>query len=345
MKRLTSPFRLLLAGLLGLLAGYSTSVLALHLTASDVHIDVPLSRVAVQAFTRGNFVGPQLFPVVPVDKQSNIYYTIDRATWMRVPSSTLRAPKTRPRRVEFNVATDRYYADNFALAGENAHEVLANADSPLNVRQRTTGKVVGDLAADMEVRIANKVTSISNIGSGILLTGTARWSDFGNSDPISDITTGQAFIRNNTGFRANTLLLDYDTHQIVRRHPVLLDMYKYTQGGFVTDAEIALCFDVKDIIIGDAIRNTAMEGQAATMANIWGNVALLAYIDRSPPGMETATFGLAFRWTPEGIPAPMQVRVYDDPDPGKKVEVTEVSYYQDEKIVAPQLAYLVGTTL
>ena len=347
MTKLTSPFRLLFAGLLGLLAAYSTGALALHLTAQDVHIDTPLSRVAVQAFRAGTYVGPRLFPIVPVGKQSDVYYTIDKASWMRLPGAgaTLRSPKTRPRRVEFNVSTDRYFADNYALAGENAHEVIANADSALGIRQRTTGKVVGDLAGDMEARIANKVTSISNVGSGVLLTGGAKWSDFGNSDPISDITTGHAFIRQNTGLRANTLLIDYDTHQIVRRHPVLMDMYKYTQGGFVTDAEIALCFDVQEIIVADAIRNAAADGQTASMVNIWGNNALLTYIDRSPPGMETVTFGLGFRWTPEGIPAPMQVRVYDDPDPGKKVEVVEVGYYQDEKIVARELAYVVGNTL
>lgn len=345
MTKFTSPFRLLFAGLLGLLSTYSTSALALHLTAQDVHIDTPLSRVAVQAFRAGNYVGPRLFPIVPVGKQSDVYYTIDKATWMRLPSSTLRAPKTRPRRVEFNISTDRYFADNYALAGENAFEVLANADSALSLRQRTTGKVVGDLAGDMEVRIANKVTSISNVGSGVLLSGTNKWSDFGNSDPISDITTGHAFIRQSTGMRANTLLLDYDTYKTVRRHPVLMDMYKYTQGGFVTDAEIALCFDVQEIIVADAIRNAANEGQTASMVNIWGNTALLSYIDRSPPGMETVTFGLGFRWTPEGVPAPMQVRVYDDPDPGKKVEVIEAGYYQDEKVVARELAYVVGTTL
>lgn len=345
MKNLNSPIRLMLAALLGFLATYSERGLALHLTPQQAHMDVPLSRVCLQAFRRGTYVGTMLFPTVPVQKQSDCYPTIDKATWMRLPSTALRAPKTRPRRVEFNTSSDRYFADNYALAGENAHETLANADSALNLRQRTGVKVVGDLAGIQEVRIANKVTSISNIGSGVLLTGTAKWSDYGNSDPISDITTGHAFIRNNTGVRANTLLLDYDTHELVRRHPVLLDMYKYTQCGFVTDDEIKLCFKVQNMIVADAIRNVAPEGQTASMVNIWGNNALLAFVDNSAPGLETCTFGLGFEWTPDGIPVGMQARVYDDPDPGKKVEVVEVGHYMDEKVVAAQLGYLVGNTL
>ena len=342
MKRTLTLF---LSALLAPLAAYATSCLAAHLTTRDVHIDTPLSRVAVEAFSAGTYVGPQLFPVVPVGKQSDVYYVINKGAWLRLPTSTLRAPKTRPRRVEFTVTSDTYFAHNYALAGENAFEVLANADNAIALRQRTTRKVVGDLMGDMEVRIANKVTSISNIGSGVLLTGANKWSDYAGSDPIADITSGHAFIRSNTGIRANTLLLDYDTHQTVRRHPVLLDMYKYTQGGFVNEAELKEVFNVGRLIVADAIRDASTEGQAASMVNIWGNNALLCYVNPAAPGMETATFGLGFRWTPEGIPAPMQARVYDDPDPGVKAEVVEVGYYQDEKIVAAQLAYLVGNTL
>lgn len=342
MKRFTN----ILAMMLSLLAGFTCRAQAAWLTPANVHINVPLSRVAVQAFSSGNFVGPQLFPVVGVDKQSNIYYTIDKNSWLRRPSSTLRAPKTSPRRVEFSTASDTYFAHNFALAGENAFETLANADDPVQLRERTTEKVVTDLMRDLELRIANKVTSISNIGSGVSLSGGAKWSDYLNSDPVSDVTTGHAFIRGNTGLVANTLLVDWDTYQVLRRHPVMLDMYKYTQGGLLSDVEMREVFKVDRLIISNAVYNAANEGAAtASITNIWGNNALLCYVDNAAPSLRTATFGLAFRWTPEGIPAPMQTRVYDDPDPGKKVEVVEVGYYQDEKIIAPQLAYLVGSTL
>jgi hypothetical protein len=326
------------------LAAWAERTLAANLTGRDVHIDVPLSRVAVQAFDRGTYVGPALFPIVNVGKQSDVYYVIDKASWMRAPGTTLRAPKTAPRRVEFNISSDTYFAHNYALAGENALEVLANADNALDLRRRTASKVTGDLAVDMEVRIANKVTSISNIGSGVALSGTAKWSDFSQSDPIADITTGHAFIRGTTGLIANTLLLDFNTHQVVRRHPVLLDMYKYTQGGFLNMTELQEVFSVQRILIGNAIRNVAQEGQAASMVNIWGNNALLCYVEAGM-GMDTQTFGAGFRWTPDGVPAPMQASVYMDPDPGKKSEIVEVGYYQDEKIIARDLAYLVGSTL
>ena len=97
------------------------------------------------------------------------------------------------------------------------------------------------------------------------------------------------------------------------------------------------------LLRGRAVFNkAALEGQVASMVNIWGNNALLAYVQ---PGQSlmTATLGLQLRWTPAGIPAPFAAERYDDPDPGKKVEVVQVGYYQAEKIVAKNLGYLMAS--
>ena len=335
-------FNLILAAL----SAYAQGALAANLGGQrDVYIDAPLSNVAVMAFNQGTFVGPALFPVVDVGKQSGNYYVITKADWLRLPQSTTRAPKTAPRRVSFSVTSEQYNAINYALAGDNSIEDLSNADNAIRLRRNTARFVVSQLAGDMEVRIANKVTSISNIGSGVTLAAANRWSNYANSSPISDVRTAHAFIRNNTGVRANTALMDYDTCEMLRTHPELLDLSKYTEGGILTDAQIMQAFKVKRLLIGDAVREASKEGGTGSMVNVWGNNALICYVDQAAPGPETMTFGLGFRWTPEGAPAPMQARTYMDPDPGKKAEVTEGGYYQDEKIVASQLAYLIGTTL
>jgi len=327
------------------LRDYTEANLVSYLTSRDVHIDVPLSNIAVEAFDSGNFIAPQLFPVVDVRKQSDKYYTIVKNSWLRRPSTTLRAPKTSPFAVEFDVSSDSYFADNYALKSENAFEVLANADDPVDLRARTTRYLVEMLMRDQEVRIANQVTSITNIGSGVVLAGADKWSNYISSDPVSDVTTAHSFIRSNTGLLPNTAIMDYDTYQILRRHPVLLDMYKYTQGGLVNDAELREVLKVPNILVSNAIWNNNLENATASLINIWGNNMLLCYVTPQPIGLRTQTFGLAFRWLSPDLPAPWGTRVYPDPDPGKKTEITEVGYYQDEKIVAPQLAYLINATL
>src|SRR5690554_6091320 len=103
----------------------------------DAHLDVPLGNVAISAFTDGvtDLIGSQIFPMVEVSKQSDKYYIIDKGAFLRTTKGgAQRAPRTRADRVEFQVSSSRYFAENYALAGEIAAEDLANADRALSLR-------------------------------------------------------------------------------------------------------------------------------------------------------------------------------------------------------------------
>lgn len=315
-----------------------------YLIDGGSHIDTPLSNLAVKAFDGGgDFIAGQLFPAATVGKQSDGYYVIDKDSWLRVPD-TKRSPKSPANRVEWKASTDTYFANNYALATDHAKETLANADQALSVRETSTSFVVENLQRDLEVRVANKVTSISNVGSGVSLTGANKWSDYANSDPISAVNTGHAFIENLTGLHANVCAMDKDTHRILRHHPVIRDYTKYTGAGPVPDAMLAELFEVDRILIARGIKNNAKEGDSASITNIWGNNFLLAHI-RPAVGLQTMTFGIGMRWAPEGFPAPFVVERYDHHDKSKKAEVVEAQYFQDEKIVAQDLSYLIAGTL
>ena len=68
--------------------------------------------------------------------------------------------------------------------------------------------------------------------------------------------------------------------------------------------------------------------------NIWGNVAVLAYVAPGTGGIQTATAGMTFTWQPEGFPGPMAVERYMAPDPSAKTEYIEAQYFGDEKVTA-----------
>lgn len=313
-------------------------------TGRGLHIDVPLSNLAVRAFDGGmdGFIGDQVFPVTPVDKQSDIYYEISKSAFLR-QHDTKRAPKTKANMIEFDVSSNKYFCDEHALGTETALQDLANADKAIQVRENNNMLVLEGLARDKEIQIANTVTSISNVGSGNALS--TKWSDFVNSDPIADVTTGHAFIRKQTGMMANTAIIDTDTLKVIRRHPALLDMYKYVSGGQLTKEQIMEVLDVQNLLIGSGVKENAVEGGTSSITNIWGNNFVLARIVPAQ-GLKTATFGLGMRWTPEGFPAAMQVTRQRFAGAGtSNIEVQEAAYFEDQKIVAADLAYAITGTL
>lgn len=314
------------------------------------HHDVPLSNYAVEAFATGptqGYIAQALFPVVPVQKETDRYYIIESNSWLQIHTGR-RARRQAPNEVEWSVSSSNYVADNFALRDANALEDLDNADAALDLRNTSADFVTNMLLRGYEQRVANIVTSISNCGSGVALTGGDKFSDFINSSPLSVVTTATAFLRKKTGLRPNVCAMDADTFDILTRHPELLDMYQYTQGGPVLTSDIAKAFKVPSILVADGVYNSALtnvdSGDVGVGANIWGNFLFLGHVT---PGasMKVKSFGATMRWTPQGIGTPMQAFRYLDPDPGTKKEWTEVGVYQDEKVVAKDLGYVVTGTL
>src|SRR3990167_6622086 len=312
----------------------------------DVHHDTLLSNIAVAGFASGvdGFIWNQLFPEVPVAKQSDRYAIIDKGAFLRIHDTT-RAPKTEAKRVEFQVSSDQYFADNYALAGENALEDLANADVSFQLRANTTRLVVDGLLRDQERRLYNLVTSATNVCSGVILGAGVRWSNFVNSDPLGDVTTAHAFIQQRTGLIANVAAMDWDTFQIISRHPDLLDQYKYTQGGMLTEANVAAAFRVDKLLISKAVQENSREGGTSSMTSMWGNRCLLAHVE---PGvsLETRTLGLRYRWRPAAFPTDMAVSTRREEGAGTKyIEIVEAQRFQDEKIIATDLGYLIDSTI
>ena len=316
----------------------------------DVHLDVPLSNLAISAFSDGTteFIADQVFPAVPVAKQFDKYYIIEKGAFLRAGGNDdgLRAPKTKARKIEYEVSSDNYYAPNYAFANENALEDLANADTAIALRENSVRLITTRLRRQQEVRVANLCTSIDNVGSGVQLSGANSAQAFSNpasNDPIAVVNTGHAFIRSQTGLVANTMIIDWDSLQNVKRSDKLIEVYKHTNTGEVDDAFLMSAFKVQRMLVGMGIKENALEGGTSSMTNIWGNHLILAHLGPAT-GMQSMVPGLRFTWTPPGFQTAFQAgrQVFSGAGTNN-VEVVEAGHFQDEKIVARDLMYTIQT--
>lgn len=310
----------------------------------DAHYDVPLSNFASAGFdiTDNAFIADRVAPVINVGKQSDRYYQILKHDFHRA-RSTLRAPKDNAKRVTFTVSSDSFFADNYALAAENSIEDLTNADMAVNLRQNSVRLIQRLLRLDQEVRVASLMTTPANVGSGVLLAGANSWFSVNSADIIGQVMSGHAFIRSQTGLRPNTAILDYDSFQAARRNSFIWDQYKNPGSDvFLSMEQLRQAFQVQNILVGDAIVNTSASGWNST--NVWGNNMVLAHIAPAT-GLQSMTAAGRFRWQPPIFPANFGVMTNRENSAGSKhIEVVEGGYYQDEKIIAPDLAYVINTS-
>lgn len=307
-------------------------------TSHDLHIDAALSEMAIGYRPEG-FIADAIFPTVQVAKQSDLYTIWSRADRLRI-HETKRAPATRAKQIEENVSSATYFAKNYALAGTIPVEDMANAD-PIFMDSQATGKtelVLDALMLDWEARVANQVTSGTNVGSYTAVA--SAWTGGAGADPIGDLNTALDNVQYSTGKRPNRVTFGLKAWQTFRRHVDVRDLINGVNngGGFVNLQQVANLFDVEEVQVGGAFQNTGGEGLAENLSAIWDDHVLVHYSPMSPT-RERPSFGYSFRWSQPGLPN-MQVERHPW-DSRIKAQEIEVGYYQDEVITGAEYGFLI----
>ena len=318
-------------------------------TRSDVHVNRPLTNISI-AFIQNaaNFVAARVFPNVPVQKQSDEFFTYDRGSFNR-DEMKQRAPGAESAGGGYEISTDTYAAKVYAFHKDVADQIRNNADSPLALDREASIYVTQKALLKRE-----KLWSSAYFGTGVWttdVTGVAssvgtgevlQWND-ASSTPIEDVAEGKEAILESTGFEPNTMVIGYPVWKSLKNHPDIIDRIKYNAGSgdapaMVTQRGVAALFEVDRLFVMKGIENTATEGATAAHSFIGGKKALLCHSAMSP-GLMTPSAGYTFSWTghvgagPEGN-AISRFRL--DRIKSDRIEI-EMAF--DQKKVAADLGY------
>ena len=259
-------------------------------TTSQVHIDAAMTNVSI-AYRNTNYIADQIFPIVPVMKKSDKFFTFDKADWFR-NEAALRAPGTRGPVGEYSVSSDTYSCRPVAFGSLVPDEVVDNADSPLSPRIEKTEFCTDKVLLFAEVEVAAKVFGRS-VWSGSA-TPSTTWDD-PSSAPLTDVETARESIVSLIGREPNTMVIGRNVWTDLKNHPDLLDRIKFTQTGMMTPALLGQLFGVEKLLIGNAIYDTVAEGVTSSFSFVWGKHCWLGYVPSSP-GLMTPAAGYLFTW-------------------------------------------------
>jgi len=272
---------------------------------ADVHVDRPLTNISLAFIqSREGFVADRVFPMLPVQKISDKYYTYDRGMFNR-DEMEKRAPGTESAGATYKISTDSYSCDVWALHVNIADQIRANADNPINPDREGTEFLSLKALIRREKAWASDffttgVWTYGRVGvSGAPVAGTSvqLWNEAA-STPIEDIRLGIRTVHESTGFRPNVLTLGRQVYDTLLDHPDLVgrvDRGQTTGPALVMRQTLAALFEVEEVLVMDSIVNSAAEGAANVHAFIGGKNALLSYRPASP-GLMTPSAGYTFTW-------------------------------------------------
>lgn len=314
-------------------------------TASDLHLNAYLGGVSVGYLNADTaFASAQVFPYVDVQKQTDVFATYDRGDFLR-DGMQLRGPFDTAATGSFNVGSDDYACQVWSEAILVSDRQRANADDPFRPDEDAAVWLTQQRLIRQEVDWASTyfttgVWTGSTTGTDLTAGDsgfTAAWTD-ASSTPLEDVDAQNDAIEARTGKRANVLTLNRKGWSALRHHPDIVD--RIVSGGTnaspasVTRQAVAALMELDKIVVTSAVRNSAGEGETASVGYIAGDHALLTYAPSSPGLFEPAA-GYIFRWTGLAGQAGGGQAVSTYRDDARKCDRHEIEAAWDCKVVAP----------
>lgn len=298
-------------------------------SSRDVHVNQPLSRVSI-AYRNAAYIADQIFPILSVDKQSDVYWVYDKQSWFRNRSST-RAPGTRANRADYGVTTASYLCINDALAKGITDEVRNNADAPLRPDITATEFVTDGLLLALESRVATIITACANWSNAS--NPSVKWSD-DTSDPLGDIDTAVNAVVSTIGRAPNVAVMSWDVWRHLRQHPDFMDRVKYTRAsGRLEVSDLASWFEFDKILVGKALIDSAVEGRTESISYVWGDDFWCGYVPAAP-ALEVPAAGYVLTWGGRKVE-----RFREDQE---KQDVVSAEWYTDEIVTASDAASILA---
>ncbi|MBP5202295.1 major capsid protein [bacterium] len=247
-----------------------------------------LTNLAV-GYKNAAMKGPELFPVVFVEKEGNIIPKFGKEAFRLY--NTKRAPGANSNRYRLD---DKNTIDvvlkehDFAVQFDYREE----AESLFNEQQHAIEVAGNVLDLQVEKEIADLVQNASNYAADHkkALTNTNCW-DQSNGKPIADIKDAINVIRKSIGRKPNTLFLGAETFAILQENEAILEKLKYTKEGVVTEEDLARIFKIEKVVVGEAV----WEDEEGNSHDVWDDVAILAYVARDAKSPNTPNAGYLLR--------------------------------------------------
>lgn len=312
----------------------------------DVHVNALLTQISIAHMNKmEHYVADKCFPLVPVEKQSDVYVKYQRGDFFQGAESAQamqnlqRAPGTRAAVAGYAVDTSNSFrCDNFAVGVEIPDELRGNADAVFRLDNEASLLATQIQMLRRERAFASDFMAVNVWGDAsgshdkVGTTDFVKWSDYGGSDPFTDLEDGLDAVEGATGDRPNRLVMGAIVWRRLKHHPDLVDRIK---GGATPGAPaivqrqlLAQILEIDEVLVARASYRSSGEGATLALSRVIDDDALLVFANPSP-GLMTPTAGISFYWRPLTGGAVQFMRKYRM-EPERK-DVLENHSYIDQK--------------
>lgn len=196
------------------------------------------------------------------------------------------------------------------------------------------------LALKQEIRIAAIAGVSTYFGSNTAaLSGTDQWNSSTGGDPKGAVDTAKSACYHGGPGRWVGACSE-NVYNVLKRHPIILDSFKYVRGGGFANREmLAEYFELDALYVGMAKYTSTVEGQTTqSQSAIWPDV-FGVYRVAEPVGVDVVTFGVTIE-SPK-----FQSQWFKNGDGGRGGFNTQVAFADKSVVIAADAGYLYTTPI
>jgi hypothetical protein len=297
------------------------------------------------AMDRENFIGSRVFPFVEVDKPAGPFGRLKLEQLLRNPKVG-RASDGKYNRIVWTFGTDSYACKEYGLSSRVDEHDQNMYRGYFDLEAVTAAMTLDMVLRAAEIRIAEAVFN-ATVWTGAALTTevTTEWSTIATATPRADVKAAKKKVRDGSGLRANTLIINENVLENLRDCVEILDRVKYqnkmdVRPSNIEVSAIAQALGIDQILVGGGIKNTANEGQTPVLGDIWsGEYAMVCRVAQTQSVKEPC-IGRTLHWAEDGSTPGGLVETYRDED--SRADMVRVRHDLDEKRMLTAAGHLLS---
>jgi hypothetical protein len=198
---------------------------------------------------------------------------------------------------------------------------------------------------NQELRIAALLQATATFGNA---AASVVWSTYATAVPITDVETAVQAFWAASGLWPNAIAIPRQAFRHARNCAQVVDRLnangiRDTVPGKITAAQLALAFDLEHVFVAGSAKNTANEGQAASIAGIWDKTKVTVLRVATTPDIEEPCIGRTLHWSEDGSELGGTMETYRDET--KRCDIVRCRHDVQEKVIYTAMGRIITGVL
>jgi len=255
----------------------------------------PILSTHARGYRNSAFIFTALFPIVAIPNRSMAVLKFGKESFRKL--NTRRAPGSTVKRVQYGYGAEPVSLVQDSLEGvvPKEHQEEAEKVPGIDLGAGAVNMVLDVVDLGLEIDAGQIARNPANYDANhkLALVGGDRWLD-PTSDPKADVDAGKEAVRRSIGRYPNTFALGPNAARALKNHPKIKEQFKYVSKDSISNEMLAAYFELKKVVVGEAVWLPETSDDSAMANDVWGDDAVLAYVPEEGNNYQVPSYGYTY---------------------------------------------------